>query len=388
MKNPINTDQQNIISVVDDFDSEVSASAYSSEFKKWRKNKDNPFAFNFEINKKERVFSDSRGFENRSKTETEKKVLGNIMQIIGIAMLISVVLYTVVGKIVIHLLELLGFDIHTTFFYSAVYGGGKEIVIVMLSISFAALFIPVVYLHKKLKMTFKSGIMRTVNDSAEIIVSIGMTLIVCTISCLPMAYSSETKDIYNYFRSIETDISVWGQTEFVIYTIFDVIILSVITELLLRGAIFSALRQFGDVLAIVITTIMSGLLARDFLEAPSAILISLVAAIGMLRSGTIFSAFIVHIVYKMYQLALIIIEVNADSEVFIHRNLFMVIVFIAGIAMTAIVMSNGKRKNKHYLVRYHSELTFRKQLLYAVGTFPFSAVAGLCILEAVIKIGS
>ena len=105
MKNSMNTDQQNIISVVDDFDSEVSVSAYSSEFKKWRKNKDNPFAFNFEINKKERVFSDSRGFENRSKTETEKKVLGNIMQIIGIAMLISVVLYTVVGKIVIHLLE-------------------------------------------------------------------------------------------------------------------------------------------------------------------------------------------------------------------------------------------------------------------------------------------
>lgn len=388
MKDSANTDQQNIINVVDDFDSEVSASSYNSEFKKWRKNKDNPFAFNFEINKKERVFSDSRGFENRSKTETEKKVLGNIMRIIGIAMLISVVLQTVIGKLIIYLLELLGFDIHTTFFYSAVYGGGTEIVVVMLSISFAALFIPVVYLHKKLKMTLKSGIMRTVSDSAEIIVSIGMALIVCTISCLPTAYSSETKDIYNYFQSIETDISVWGQTEFVIYTIFDVIILSVITEFLLRGAVFSALRQFGDVLAIVITTIMSGLLSRDFLETPSAILISLVAAIGMLRSGTIFSAFIVHIVYKMYQLALIIIESNADSEAFIHRNLFMIIVFIIGIAMIAIVVSTGNRKNKQYLVKYHSELTFRKQIFYAVGTFPFSAVAMLCVLEAIIKIGS
>ena len=66
----------------------------------------------------------------------------------------------------------------------------------------------------------------------------------------------------------------------------------------------------------------------------------------------------------------------------------MIIVFIAGIAMTAIVTSTGKRKNKHYLVKYHSELTFRKQLFYAVGTFPFSAVALLCVLEAIIKIGS
>jgi hypothetical protein rflaF_18951 len=388
MKKSAVTDSKNIINVIDDFDSTASASAYKSNFKKWRKNKDNPFAFNFEINKKESVFSDSRGFENRSKTEAEKKVLGNIMRAAGIAMLISIVFFTVVNKLVIYLLECLGFDIHTTFFSPSVYGSGKEIVIVMIAVSFAALFIPAVYLHKRFKMPVNVGVMRTVNDSAEIIGSIGAALIVCTISCLPSAYSSDSRDIYNYFQSIETDVSVWGQTEFVFYTIFDIIILSFITEFFLRGAIFSALRQFGDVIAIVITTVMSALLTRNFLEIPSAILISLVASIGMLRSGTIFSALMVRVVFKMYQLALIIIEANADSQVFLQRNLFMVVVFLAGIAITAAVMFTGGRKNKRYLVKYHSELSLRKQLRHAVGTFPFSAVAGLCLLEALIKIGS
>lgn len=388
MKKTAVAENPDIINVVNDFDSTASASVYKSNFKKWRKTKDNPFAFNFEINKKESVFSDSRGFENRSKTETEKKVLGNIMKSAGIAMLISVVFYTFVNKLVIYLLECLGFDIHTTFFSPSVYGSGREIVIVMSAVSFAALFVPAVYLHKRFKMPVNAGIMRTVNDSAEIVGSIGLSLIVCTISCLPTAYSSDSRDIYNYFNSIETDVSVWGQTEFVFYIIFDIIILSFITEFLLRGAVFSALRQFGDVVAIFVTTVMSGLLTRDFLEIPSAILISLVASIGMLRSGTLFSALMVRVVFKMYQLALIIIEANAGSQVFIQRNLFMVIVFLAGVAITAVVLLTGGRKNKHYLVKYNSELSLRKQLLYAIGTFPFSAVAVLCILEALIKITS
>lgn len=388
MKKPVVNDNENIINVIDDFDSTASASVYKNNFKKWRKAKDNPFAFNFEINKKESVFSDSRGFENRSKTETEKKVLGNIMRAAGIAMLISIVFYTVVNKLVIYLLECLGFDIHTTFFSPSIYGSGKEIVIVMIAVSFAALFIPTVYLHKKFKMPVNAGIMRTVNDSAEIIGSIGAALIACTISCLPSAYSSNSRDIYNYFESVETDVSVWGQTEFVFYVIFDIIILSFITEFLLRGAIFSALRQFGDVIAIFITTVMSGLLTRNFLEIPSAILISIVASIGMLRSGTIFSALMVRVVFKMYQLALIIIEANSDSQVFIQRNLFMVVVFLTGIAITAAVMFTGGRKNKRYLIKYHSELSLRKQLRYAIGTFPFSSVAGLCLLEALLTIVS
>lgn len=376
------SEEKNIINVVDEFDAAIQGSGYNGNFKKWRKSKDNPYAFNFEKNNKEKIFNESKGFETLSQTEAGKKVLGAIMREIGILMLIVVAFQSIIGKLVIIVLDAIGFDIHTTIFNSGVYGGGGEIVATTIMLALLTLLTPVIYIHKKMKMPLKAGIMHTVCDSAEIVGAIGFAMVFCTIACLPAAYSSETKDIYTYFASADTDVSAWGQSEFVVYTIFDVVILSILTELLFRGGIFSALRQFGDITAIIVTTIMAALLTGDFFAMPAALLISFVSSIGMLRSGTIFTAIIVRIVYKMYQLALVILEVDSSENMVITRNLFMILVFLLGVVLAAAVILTGDRKNKRCIVKYESEFDESKRLAFAVKVFPFPAVSLLCIMQA------
>lgn len=376
------SEEKNIINVVDEFDAAIQGSGYNGNFKKWRKSKDNPYAFNFEKNNKEKIFNESKGFETLSQTEAGKKVLGAIMREIGILMLIVVAFQSIIGKLVIIVLDAIGFDIHTTIFNSGVYGGGGEIVATTIMLALLTLLTPVIYIHKKMKMPLKAGIMHTVCDSAEIVGAIGFAMVFCTIACLPAAYSSETKDIYTYFASADTDVSAWGQSEFVVYTVFDVVILSILTELLFRGGIFSALRQFGDITAIIVTTIMTALLTGDFFAMPAALLISFVSSIGMLRSGTIFTAIIVRIVYKMYQLALVILEVDSSENMVITRNLFMILVFLLGVVLAAAVILTGDRKNKRCIVKYESEFDESKRLAFAVKVFPFPAVSLLCIMQA------
>ena len=269
---------------------------------------------------------------------------------------------------------------------SAVYGGGTEIVTTMLAISCLSLLVPIVYLHKKLKMPFKVEFMSTVNDSAEILSSIGMAMVVCTIVCLPSAYSSSTRDIYNYFRTIDTDISIWDQKEFVIYTIFEIVVLSILNEILLRGGIFGALRQFGDSFAITVTAVVSALLTRDFYEMPAAILISIVASVGMLRSGTIITAFFVRIIYKIYLFTLIIFEVDTSSNMMINRNLFMLIVFISGVAVAMSIQVLGKRKRKKVYAPYQSENPAISRFAFAMRRSLFFSIAGICLLQALIDV--
>ncbi len=376
------SEEKVIINVVDEFDAVVQGSGYNGNFKKWRKNKNNPYAFNFEKNSKEKIFNESRGFETSSQTEAGKKVLGSIMHVAGIIMLIIAVFQSIIGKVTIIVLDMAGFDIHANLFGSGVYGGSKEIVATNIALALAAILTPMIYLHKRMKMPLRAGIMHTVCDSMEIIGAIGFTMIFCTIVCLPAAYSSETKDIYTYFASAETDVSVWGQEEFVVYTIFDVVILSILTEFLFRGGIFSALRQFGDVTAIVITTAMSVLITQNFFAMPAALFISFVSSIGMLRSGTIFTAVIVRIVYKMYQLGLIILEADSSEDMIITRTLFMISVFVLGLILAALVILTGNRKHKRYIVKYESEFIETKRLAFAVKVFPFSTVSLLCFVQA------
>ncbi|MDE6092274.1 MAG: CPBP family intramembrane metalloprotease [Ruminococcus sp.] len=227
--------------------------------------------------------------------------------------------------------------------------------------------------------------MSTMNHPSELIGAIALALAVCTVTNIPDAYSSSAKEIYSYFKSINTDISVWGQTEYVIYTIFDVIIVSVSSEILFRGAVFSALRQFGDAFAIIVTAVMASLLTQNVQEMLTVFLISLIASAGMLKSGSIFTAFAVNTVYKMYQLSIVIIEMNNSENMFLIRNLIMTAVFIVS-SFTAILIHMKNHRNRHYFAEYHSDISMKERLIFSFKSFPFAAVAFVCLIAAIIKI--
>lgn len=381
-----NDTERTIIDVVEEFDYSTQNEHYNRGFRKWRKNKNNPFAFNFSVNKKESIFIDGKGFVNSSPAVSEHETISRIFFIIGSAMLMWITIDNIIGKMIIYLLDILGVNIHTTFFSIPYYGGSVEIVTIIIIITLIKIYIPALYIHRNMKMPFQVEFMSTMNHPSELISAIAMSLIACTIISIPDAYSSSAKEIYSYFKSINTDISVWGQAEYVIYTIFDVIVVSVSTEILFRGAIFSALRQFGDVFAIIITSIMMALLTQNFQNMPEVLMISAIASVGMLRSGSIFTAFAVSTVFKMYQLTIVIIEASTSENMFLIRNLVMTGIFLASAVTVITLKIASKRKNQHCFAEYHSEISMKERLIYSFKSFPFTAVTTVCLISAVIKI--
>lgn len=381
-----NDTEKTIIDVVEEFDYSTQNEDYSRDFRKWRKNKNNPFAFNFSVNKKESIFIDGKGFVNNSPAVSECETISRIFFIIGSAMLMWITIDNIIGKIIIYILDIIGVDIHTTFFSTSCYGKSIEIITSIIIIALIKIYVPTIYIHRKLKMPFRVEFMSTMNHPTELISAIAMSLVVCTITSIPDAYSSSAKEIYSYFKSIDADISVWGQTEYVIYTIFDVIIMSVSTEILFRGAIFSALRQFGDIFAVIITSVTAALLTQDFQNMPSVLLISIIASVGMLKSGSIFTAFAVSTVFKMYQLTIVIIESSHSENMFFIRNMVMTVIFLVSVVTIITINVLSKHRNKKYFAGYNSEISLKERLIYSFRSFPFAAVTAVCLIAAVIKI--
>ncbi|MBR6069648.1 MAG: CPBP family intramembrane metalloprotease [Ruminococcus sp.] len=375
-----------IVNVIDEFDYSTQNDTYNEKFKKWRRNKDNHCAFNYAANKNEKVYVDNKGFVAHSVEEAEKDSLTHIVYIIGIAALIWLFTEDVVGKLGIALFSFLGFDIHTNFFNSSIYGGSMEIVAALIVVSVLKIAVPAIYAHIKFRLPRKVEIMGRMNNSLALIGAISMALIVCTATSLPSAYSSESKEIYDYFRSIDADLYVWDQTEFLMYTIFDVVIMSIISEIFFRGAMFAALRQFGDPFAIIITSLTAGLLTQDFRAMPATILISLVAGYGMVSSGTLFTAVSVSIVYKMYNLALMILETDRTEKMPLTRNIFMMIALAIGIVGFVVFWIAFVRRKKGGIARYGSEYPRWRRFGFALKTFPYSAVLLVCLAYAAMRL--
>ena len=385
MQSTAKTDVNEVVSVVDGFDYSTQNETYNSEFKKWRKNSNNPFGFRFKKNSKEAVFVDGRGFVDNSIAEAEQERISRIFYVIGVAALIWVVVEDFAGKLMIAALGTLGINVNTDFFSSVIYGGGAEIVTALLAITMLKILLPAYFVHKKMALPRRVELMSRMNDPAELVGAIGMALLVCTAVSLPEAYSSETHEIYSFFNALTTDVSVWDQSEFIIYTFFDVVIVSIMKECFFRGAMFAALRQFGDPFALIMTSVTAALLTQDVREMPAVLLISLVAGFGMLRSGSLFTAAAVQVIYKMYLLALAILEGNTSDKMLIMRNAFMLAAGIAGAAAMLCVLLSKKRRGKTKLAVYRSEQKEGERILAAVRTFPYSIVMGICLLYAVIR---
>lgn len=377
--------KNNIINVIDEFDYSTQNDAYNENFRKWRRKKDNPYAYSFEKIHNESVYVDGRGFIEKSAVETEKNVLGKIFHQIGLAMLIWIVFDDVICRIIVFLLDLCGVNIHTNFFSSMIYGGNVEIAAVLIVSALIKMTVPLIFLHFVFKLPRRAEIMQKMSDPKALIGAIAMTFIVCTAVSIPTAYSSETKEFYEIFTGLDADVSVWTQKEFVVYTIFHIIILPVISEFFFRGAMFNVLRQFGDLFAVIMTSLIAGLLTQDLRSMFAVILISLVASFGMLGSGTIFTAIAVNIVYKMYDLTLIIIENDHTSKMPLSRNIFMILTLLAGVVMLEVYRRSASRNKKKKIAKYDSELPKGMRILHSAKTFPFSAVVLLCLLSASIK---
>ncbi|MBP7185550.1 MAG: CPBP family intramembrane metalloprotease [Ruminococcus sp.] len=377
------TFERQLIDVVEEYDYDTQYEQYNRYYKNWRKNKQNPFAFNFEMNRKESVYIEGKGFKVPSLLDAESEVIGHIMHVVGIAMLMWIFIDNIIGKAAIQILDHFGIDIHANFLSDGVHGSPKEIVTFFIAVSFLKVLVPTIYMKKMFKVPKEVRFMNVMNHPSDLIRAIATSLAVSVITTLPNIYNGTNSQLYNYFTTLDTDISVWGQTEFVAYTIYDIIILSIITEMFFHSAVFAPLRQFGDFFAIGVTAVVAGLLAQDAAEVPAAILITIVAGSGMIRSGSIYTAFFVRIVYKMYRLAIVIIETDTSSNMYLDRNLFMLVLFSLAIGTVLFIrLMSGKRE---CYSKYYSEIPETKRIRAAVKAYPFPVVACLCILAIVLK---
>lgn len=373
-----------IVDVVEEFDYDTQCEQYNRFFKNWRKNKQNPFAFNFEMNKKESVYIEGRGFKVPSVADAESDVIGSIMNVFGIAMLMWIFIDNILGKVIIEILDKLGVNIHCNFLSTDLYGGEKERVIAIVGISIMKVIIPAVYLIAKLKIPKPVRFMNVMNHPEELIRSIAMALAVGTVTSLPKIYTDKgSQQIYSYFMKLDTDISTWGQAEFLIYIIYDTIVISILLGIFYNGAVFAALRQFGDGFAIGVTAFVAGILSQDIAEMPAAIFITIIASCGMLRSGSIYTAFFVRIAYKLYVFAIAIIEANDSSTTYLDKNFFMLAVFV--ISGLIVGLSQILIPKRTFYADYVSEVPHNKRVRFAIRAYPFPAVALVCILAMILK---
>lgn len=367
--------------VTEDFDYSGQSEEYIKIYKKWRKNPDNQYAYNYIKNKHEITFTDSEGFVNNYPEKKEYEVLGKILYTFGVVLIIYLFTEYVISKLLVEVLDYLGLNIHNSFLNYSIYGGKTEVMIVMISITLLKFCIPIFILNKTFKMPFKASFPYKLQSKKDLFLCIALSLLVSVLTSISRAYSNTTRDFFSFFHGNNDKIFFMNQNELIIYMFFDIIVVSVITELLFRGVIFQALRQFGDFYAVMISALFSAFITHDVASFPASFAVSIIAGISILRSGTMFTAFSVAITNKIYLFMLSIIELSYSniSNMFFKRSTFMSLCFLISI-ITSSVIWNSTDKKMVLKKNSHTFLSTRTKIMTVFNTIPTLTVIFLCII--------
>jgi len=375
-----------ITDAVNDFDYSTQSDEYNEQFIKWRRDRSNPYAYNSVINGKESVFVEGKGFVIDSAADYEMKVLNNVLFVIGAALMWGILIDTFFEKIVVQMLEMAGVNIHNAFYSMLIYGGRIEVIVVLIVITAAKYSVPLILLHTKLKMPKKVRCPKKINDPCEFIAAVAATMFVGVAAGFPVSYSNHNQEMYNFFKTYHADMSLLGQKSFVVYTIFDVVVVAAISELLFKGEMFAALRQFGDAFAVVITSVFTGLFTQNIQVMFGSALMAAVSASGMLRSGSIFTAIVSKMVYKLYLLVLTVIQSSGRDDMRSIRFIYITGILSVAVLVMLIIFMNDKRRRRAWIAKSSSQLSFARKISAAVKSVPMTITILICLISGGIKL--
>lgn len=125
----------------------------------------------------------------------------------------------------------------------------------------------------------------------------------------------------------------------IIYTIFVCIAAPVGEELLFRGAILKSLSPYGSKFAIIISSVLFGLVHGNFQQIPFALLAGLVFGYVAVKTDSLFYTIILHIINNSWAVAH---ELFYNVAPDIVMNIVLIIIMIIGLAGLIIIFQDRK----------------------------------------------
>lgn len=378
VKNP----DSDVINVIEEFDYSGPNDKYNEGFKSWRLKKKNKYSYNYNQNQKEKIFIDGQGFVSSTAADAERDSLSKLFLLLGNLLLCYVFIETVAEKLFIVLLDILGFNISYSFFSGAIYGGKSEILFSEVVVSIVKYFIPIAIMHRVFKMPNKVRYPMRKIKPYEFFYALSTGMIISVISSISRAYSDKSREVYDYFNNAAVDLSFFGDYELVVYLFFDILVVSIMNELMFRGEAFHVLRQYGDFFAVVVTSVFSTLVICNFKLMPACFLISFVSGVLLLRSGNIFISIFMHILNKLYLLGLLLIETNSSAAMFLTRSFYMSVVFALGVIIILIIAT--KHKSETVLMKnLHTHLNAKEKTKTIFHSLSLVGVIIACVFASI-----
>ena len=335
---------------------------YDEEYFKWRSDENNQYSFNYVHDSREHSYMAGRGFIKRSADTAESATLHNCLRLLGAVMLVML-LFDVINFLLAAYFNQ-GMPSNVIFFSERTEFGEISLLscVTFMGISIIKFITAIVIYHMRTRLPLKVALPKG-NANATGAFKFNAVIIMLMIIVIGRLMNNllsrmlgfvKVDSIYIYMFNCSDEAAV------VMSMIYNCILLPVLCEIFFRGLVLQSFRQFGDSFAVVVAAVACGLSFYDLSYIGYATLCSVVIGLFTVRSGSIFTAILMHSVSTTVNYMLVYVGIISSST----GRIITIAVYMVICAGALVVYSrlNNRREWSFNIERNESELPFAKKV--------------------------
>lgn len=297
--------------------------AYNESYKQWRKRNKDSAGFYFAENPNELTYQDGVGFIKDAPEAHEAKALRRTITVIGAVLLFRVFFDAFSMYLLPPLFGAMGLDISYDVFTGRLYGGETLLITVKFITETLSVVLPAVMLMIGFKLPFKVMLPMKITNRHMFNVCVPAALLIGGTCCIMTAVFGEVFGVQAAFERAVFPASVNG---WIYVVIAHIIIVPIVSELCSGGVILQLTRQFGDGVALVLTSLITAAFCYDF----SQFLFYFTAAITIryftVRTGSVLAGAVMRLTLSLYVFGLFLVKLLTEAQ---HGCTFVVLYLLA-----------------------------------------------------------
>ena len=338
---------------------------YNESYKQWRlKNKDS-LGFFFVENPNRLTYQDDVGFIYEYPEVQEEKTLRRAVNVLGYILILRALFEIFFIYVFPRLLEMAGIEIRYDIFTGKLYGDDMLILTVKFISGILAMMLPISILIKQLGMPFRVMLPMKITNKPMFRLSVPIMLLICGV-CSIMS------TLYEYLLGLvkintERSIIIPENVSGIIYLIItQIIIIPTVNELCARGVVLQFTRQFGDGIAIVISSFVTAAMSFDITKFCFVFIAAVAISYFTIRTGSVITAVVMRITMQAFAYVLYFLDYRTDSDMLVM--LFMLITITTGFIFTVYFLyKHSDRFGMKLSSRY---MTYGRKLLAFFTSIP------------------
>ena len=299
---------------------------YQKEYQEWRSAKDNPYGYRFIKDSREHAYVDGEGYLDNTGIDEEKTALFNCFRLLGMSLLIMGAL-ALVRMIIMDIA--FGLDKGGRIYYETLESGSflsSNAAYMLAALNLLEYLLPIFFLSATTRLPTRVAVpMKRVKGSVYFSVVLVMLLMMFAGRTINILFANGLNmiSIYSlYYDYIAADdpvtLAVCGFSQH--------IIIPILIEIFYRGFLLQLFRQFGEMFAIIVTSVASVWMLHDLTQIGYLFIVSIFTGIITVRTGSLKPACLMRVSARVLTFAITLVR---SSFSFAYGEIFELLLMIA-----------------------------------------------------------